>query len=68
MWYGTLARDEIVLGAMQLAPAPEIEEIEIFVEASQPESEVDRPLDLDQSIFRDRKHEADARSYRCRGK
>ena len=68
VWYGTLARDEIVLGAMQLAPAPEVETIEIFVEEIKPESEENQPLDLDKSVFKERKHEADARSYRCRGK
>ena len=67
VWYGTLARDEIVLGAMQVDPPPETESIEIFVEEIRAPPEEEGPLDLDKSIFKERKHDSDSRSYRCRG-
>ena len=46
VWYGTLARDEIVLGAMQVAPPPPVDAVEICVRELNPEPEEGQPLDL----------------------
>ena len=41
--------------------------IELLVDELKPDVVEEGPLDLDQSIFKERRQESDARSYRCRG-
>jgi len=50
-----------------VAPAPAPDAIELLVDEIKPDVVEEGPLDLDQSIFKERRQEADARSYRCRG-
>ena len=69
VWYGTLARDDIVLGALQVAPPNSVEaEMQLAEElhAQEQAQKQASTLDLDASIFSARKADSDSRSFLCR--